>query len=36
LAFGAGRLQCALVEFTRVNNTDCRRIVHRFTQGYRS
>ena len=36
LAFGAGRLQCALVEFTRVNNTDCRRIVHRLTRGYRS
>ena len=36
LAFRAGRLQCAPVEFTRVNNTDCRRIAHRFNRGYRS
>jgi hypothetical protein len=36
LAFGAGRLQCAPVEFTRVNNTDCRRSAHRFNGGYHS
>src|SRR5271170_3798255 len=36
LAFRAGRLQCALVEFTGVNDTNCRRIAHRFTRGYRS
>jgi hypothetical protein len=29
-------LQCAPVELTRVNNTDCRRIAHRFNRGYRS
>src|SRR5271156_181123 len=33
-AFRAGRLQCALVEFTRVNNMDCRGIAHRFHWGY--
>src|SRR5271167_4830960 len=36
LAFRAGRLQRALVEFTGVNDTNCRRIAHRFTRGYRS
>ena len=36
LALRAGRLQRALVEFTRVNNTDCRGIAHRFIGGYRS
>jgi hypothetical protein len=36
LAFRAGRLQRALVEFTRVSNTNNRRIAHRFTRGYRS
>ena len=33
LALRAGRLQRALVEFTGVNNTNCRRIAHRFTRG---
>jgi hypothetical protein len=36
LAFRAGRLQRALVEFTGVNDTNCRRIAHRFNRGYRS
>jgi hypothetical protein len=36
LALRAGRLQRALVEFTGVNDTNCRRIAHRFTRGYRS
>src|SRR6202041_3075957 len=36
LAFRAGRLQGAPVEFTWMNDTDCRRIAHRFTRGYRS
>jgi predicted secreted protein len=35
-AFRAGRLQCAPVEFTGVDNTDRRRIFHRFNRGYRS
>src|SRR5277367_1940210 len=35
-AFRARCLQCALIEFTRVNNADCKRIAHRFTRGYRS
>jgi hypothetical protein len=36
LAFRAGRLQRAPVEFTGVNDTNCRRIAHRYTRGYRS
>ena len=36
LAFRAGRLQRALVEFRRVNDTDCRGIAHRFQRGYHS
>ena len=36
LAFRAGRLQGAPVEFTRMNDTNCRRIAHRYTRGYRS
>jgi hypothetical protein len=36
LAFRAGRLQRAPVELTGVNDTNCRRIAHRYTRGYRS
>ena len=36
LAFRAGRLQGAPVEFTGMNDTNCRRIAHRYTRGYRS